>query len=179
MNRKSIALVLLLTLTVSFTLGLYGCGQDAAGAGAPSGKFSQQDLGVSIEGKVYGLREDSAPLLEALGSGYDYSEMVSCVYDGKDKTYRYPGITVNTVPVDGKDLVEMITLTDGTYQTLRGTKVGDTLDAVKKLYGEEYFDDGYLTYSLTNDSNDIQAERIQFEYAGGQVSTIYIYSPSY
>lgn len=105
--------------------------------------------------------------------------MVSCVYDGKDKTYTYPGITVNTVPVGGKDVIEMITLTDGTYATLRGAKVGDALSSVTELYGADYFDDGYLTYSISNDPEDIQSERIQFEPLGDTVGTIYIYSPSY
>ena len=118
-------------------------------------------------------------MLAALGDGFEYSEMVSCVYDGKDKTYTYPGITVNTVPVGGKDVIEMITLTDGTYATLRGAKVGDALSSVTELYGADYFDDGYHTYSISNDPEDIQSERIQFEPLGDAVGTIYIYSPSY
>ena len=145
----------------------------------PLEQLPEKDLGVEIGGKVYYLREDSAALLAALGDGFEYSEMVSCVYDGKDKTYTYPGITVNTVPVGGKDVIEMITLTDGTYATLRGAKVGDALSSVTELYGADYFDDGYLTYSITNDPEDIEAERIQFEPLGDAVGTIYIYSPSY
>lgn len=143
------------------------------------GAFSEDDLGLAIGGTTYYLREDSAPVIEALGSDYEYSEMVSCVYDGKDKTFIYPGVTINTVPVDGKDIIEMITLTDSTYATLRGCKVGDTRDSVISAYGEEYFDDGYINYTLTNDPADIQAERIQFEMNGNTVSAIYIYSPSY
>ena len=81
--------------------------------------------------------------------------------------------------VDGKDVIEMITLTDATYATLRGAKVGDALSSLTELYGADYFDDGYITYSITNDPADIQAERIQFEPAGDVVGTIYIYSPSY
>lgn len=164
----SIAVLLMLCIVAA-------CGGSPAPA-APTGAFSEKDLGVEIGGKVYYLREDSAALLAALGDGFEYSEMVSCVYDGKDKTYTYPGITV---PVGGKDVIEMITLTDGTYATLRGAKVGDALSSVTELYGADYFDDGYLTYSITNDPEDIEAERIQFEPLGDAVGTIYIYSPSY
>jgi len=170
-------------LVLLMAFALVGCG--AAGeAGAPkmevlSGAFSEKDLGIEIDGKTYYLREDSAPLLKALGDGYEYSEVVSCVYDGKDKTFEYKDIIVNTVPVDGKDVIEMITITGDGYITLRGITVGDSLINVKKAYGEAYFDDGYLTYSLTNDPQDIQAERIQFEYSEDTVSTVYIYSPSY
>ena len=73
----------------------------------------------------------------------------------------------------------MITLTDGTYETLRGAKVGDSIASVKEVYGSDFFDDGYITYSITNDPADIEAERIQFEPAGDSVGKIYIYSPSY
>ena len=52
-------------------------------------------------------------------------------------------------------------------------------DQVIAAYGEEYFDDGYINYTVTNDPADIQAERIQFEMSGDTVSVIYIYSPSY
>lgn len=160
---------------IMLCLVLAACGKNAA----PSGAFGKDDLGIGIEGKTYYLREDSADLRAALGDDCEYSEQVSCVYDGKDKTFVYSGITVATVPVEGEDVIEVITLTDDTYATLRGAKVGDTLDEVKALYGDEYFDDGYLTYSLTNDAADIHAERLQFEYANGVVTRIFIYSPSY
>ena len=146
---------------------------------APTGAFSEQDLGIALDGEVYYLREDSAPLLAALGNEFEYSEMVSCVYDGKDKTYTYSGIIINTVPVDGKDVIEMITLTDATYETLRGAKVGDALSTLSELYGTDCFDDSYITYSITNDPSAIQAERIQFEPSGDAIGKIYIYSPSY
>ncbi|HWQ57655.1 MAG TPA: hypothetical protein VN540_01455 [Clostridia bacterium] len=160
---------------VMFCLIFAACTGDAA----PTGAFSEKDLGIGVGDGTYYLREDSAPLVEALGTDCEYSAQVSCVYDGEDKTFEYAGITVETVPVDGKDVIEVITLTDDAYATLRGAKVGDTLDEVKALYGDAYFDDGYLTYSLNNDASDIHAERIQFEYADNVVTRIFIYSPSY
>jgi len=171
--KKLLPIVLAIALCLAFA----ACG--GAPAGAPSGSFSEKDLGFGLDGKTYYLREDSAELIKALGDGYEYSEVVSCVYDGKDKTFEYPGVTVGTVPVDGADVTECITLTDGTYSTLRGAKVGDTIEAVKAPYGDGWFDDGYLTYSLSGDSGDIHSERIQFEYANDAVTRIFIYSPSY
>lgn len=165
-----------LLLLAALALTAFGC------AGKPSavtGAFSKSDLGIELSGKRYYLREDSADAIKALGDGYEYSETLSCVYEGQDKTFTYDGLIVSTVPVNQKDVVEMFTLTSPAYTTLRGAKVGDTRDAVIALYGEDYFDDGYLTYSLTNDPSDIQAERIQFEFSGDAVSKIYIYSPSY
>lgn len=171
--RKPISLL----LAALCLLTLFGCG--AKEASAPTGKLTSKDLGIAIEGNVYYLREDSAPLIKALGDAYDFSESTSCVYDGKDKIYEYKGVRVHTVPVNGKDLIEMIVLTDASYATLRGAKTGSARDKLIALYGEDYFDDGYLTYSLTNDPEDIQAERIQFEFSGDALHTIYIYSPSY
>lgn len=164
-----------ITLIFALSIILAACG----GAAVPTGAFSQDDLGVRAGENAHYLREDSAPLIGALGDDYEYSSQVSCVYDGEDKVFTYPGIAVSTVPVDGKDVIEVITLTTDAYETLRGAKVGDTLEAVKALYGDACFDDGYLTYSLTNDPADIRAERIQFEYANGVVTRIFIYSPSY
>ncbi len=165
-----------LMLGIALCLLLAACAKNAA---APTGEFSKDDLGLEVSGSVYYIREDCAPLLGALGEEHQYSEIVSCVYDGKDKTYEYAGVTIGTVPVDGKDVIEVITLTDGSYATLRGAKVGDKLSAVKALYGDGWFDDGYLTYSLSGDEADIHAERIQFEYAGDTVTRIFLYSPSY
>lgn len=173
--RKFLSLILaaLCVLTLA-------CACSAPAAAKPSGEFTKDDLGVSVAGKTYYLREDASDVLSALGEDFEYSEMVSCVYDGKDKTYVYDGITVNTVPVGGKDVVEMFTLTSDKYETLRGAKVGDGLDAVRKCYdGAKEFDDGYLTYSLSGDADDINSERIQFEYKEDKVIKIYIYSPSY
>ncbi len=141
--------------------------------------FGEKDLGLMIDGVTYYLRDDSAPVIAALGEDYSFSEMVSCVYDGQDKTYAYDAVTVSTVPVDGKDIIEMFTLTGGGVETLRGIKVGDTREDAIAAYGEDYFDDGYLTYSITNDMADIQSERIQFELAEDVITAIYIYSPSY
>ena len=77
----------------------------------------------------------------------------------------------------------MITITGGGYTTLRGIGVGigvfSTIGEVKAVYGEKWFDDGYLTYSISGDETDIHSERIQFEYSGDTVTRIFIYSPSY
>lgn len=180
--KKNWFLVLLLACVMIFAACSAPSGDSPADTSEPAvltGAFSEKDLGISLNGKIYYLREDSAEALAALGDDYTYSEMVSCVYDGKDKTYTYSGITVNTVPVDGKDVIEMFTITDAAYTTLRGVTVGATREEVIAAYGEEFFDDGWLNYTMSNDQTDVQAERIQFEMDGDTVSAIYIYSPSY
>ena len=60
----SVAVLLMLCVVAA-------CGSPAPAA--PTGAFSEKDLGVEIGGKVYYLREDSAALLAALGDGFEYS----------------------------------------------------------------------------------------------------------
>ncbi|MEZ4358270.1 MAG: hypothetical protein R2876_06590 [Eubacteriales bacterium] len=176
--KKKIALIMGLMLIFAV---LSACSENNESTDASqTAGFSKEDLAVTVNGADYKLRVDSAPILAALGDGYEYMEVISCVYDGKDKTFTYPGIIVNTVPVEGKDVVEMFTLTDSTYSTSKGIKVGDTKDDIISVYGEDYFDDGYMTYSTTNDETDIEAERIQFLMgAADEIEEIYVYSPSY
>lgn len=173
-------------VVICMCICLAACGAPAdteGGAGAADmiGKpFNNDfDMAVKFGGKTYPVRVDSADVLSALGTDCEKDETISCVYDGMDKTFAYDGIVVSTVPVDGKDVVEMFTITGKDYTTTRDITVGATRDEVIKAYGENYWDDGYLTYTESGDENDISEMRIQFEFSGDAVSAIYIYSPSY
>ncbi len=139
------------------------------------------ELMVTVDGKNYGVRVDSKDIIEALGDDYEYSSAVSCVYEGEDKSFEYDGITIYTVPVDGKDVIEGIEITSDKYSTSKGIKVGASMEEVVSTYGENYFmQDNLMTYSTTNDPEDVQAERIQFYFnESGIVETIVVYSPSY
>ena len=64
-KNLSLSLAVLLMLCI-----VAACGGKPASA-APTGAFSEKDLGVEIAGKTYYLREDSAALLSALGDGYE------------------------------------------------------------------------------------------------------------
>ena len=137
------------------------------------------DMSVVINGVKYPVREDSEKVLGVLGSDYILEEMISCVYDGNDKTFTYDGIIVSTVPIDGKDIVEMFTITGGDYTTARGIGVGATMSEVVAAYGENYWDDGYINYTESANPENISEMRVQFFFDGDKVSEIYIYSPSY
>ena len=140
---------------------------------------NEADMAVVINGKAYPVRVDSAEVLSALGDGYTYGETVSCVYDGDDNPFPYDGIPVSPVPDGGADIIEMFTITGPAYTTTRGITVGATRDEVIAAYGENYFDDGYLTYPESADIENISEMRIQFLFEDDAVSEIYIYSPSY
>ena len=137
------------------------------------------DMAVIIDGKTYHVRVDSADVLAALGDDREEDQSISCVYDGYDKTFTYDGIVVSTVPVDGKDVIEMFTITGPAYTTTRNITVGATRDEVISAYGDKYFDDGYLTYTESGTDADISEMRIQFSFEDDVVSEIFVYSPSY
>lgn len=146
----------------------------------PGSAFDEEaDLCLTVGGVKYDIRTDSAPLIEALGSDYEFSEQISCIYEGMDKSYTYDGLKISTVPVGGKDIIEMFTITSDKYKTARGITVGASLEDVVAAYGEKYFDDGYITYTPSNDMTKISEPRLQFYMVDGVVKEIYIYSPSY
>ncbi len=163
-----------LLMAVLFSVG--------CGTGTPQksqGYDEKSDLCLAIDGVKYDIRTDSAPLLAALGDDYEFSEQISCIYEGMDKSFTYDGLTISTVPVDGKDIIEMFTITNDKYKTERGITVGASLEDVIAAYGDRYFDDGYITYTASNDMTKISEPRIQFYMLDGSVKEIYIYSPSY
>ncbi|MBR0135894.1 MAG: hypothetical protein IJM18_06810 [Clostridia bacterium] len=138
------------------------------------------DMAVKIDGKAYPVRVDSSEVLKALGDDYEMDQVVSCVYDGYDKTFTYKGIVVSTVPDGDKDIIEMFTVNGEGYLTTRDIGVGSTRDEVIKAYGDKYYDDGYyLTYSESGDESNIADMRIQFCFENDVVTEFFIYSPSY
>jgi hypothetical protein len=150
-----------------------------AACGAAPSNLKESDLSFALDGKSYALKTDAQPLLDALGSGYALIEAPSCLYQGNDKTFEYESIVIYTIPVDGKDIIDEIDLTGGSYETSRGIKIGDTLEDIRKAYGESYFDDGgIIEYNLSGDKSDIKSPKIYFEMTDGKVSCIGLYSAS-
>lgn len=89
------------------------------------------------------------PLITALGSDYTYYESPSCAYIGLDKCYVYKGFSIYTYPDDNAvDHVLQIVLTDDTLSTPEGLIVGDTVEKVIELYGNDYTEsDGSYAYT--------------------------------
>gem|GEM_PF-305553 len=184
-NHKPItplAFIVCMALIAAALVFVCGCsGGKQAGIQPGSAFTDSKDMAIVIDGKAYPVRVDSAGVLQKLGEGYAYEETVSCVYEGYDKSFDYGDIKVSTVPVDGVDVIEMFTVTGGSYATPRGIKVGDTRQAVLEAYGENYTsDDGYyITYTQNGDANEFSAMRVMFKMEGDAVTEICVYSPSY
>lgn len=119
-------------------LFLTGCGKQQSG-------FSSEDVKAVFNGKTLDLDADVSQLFAVLGDAYQYSEQSSCYYPGMDKTYTYPGVTVVTYPtLAGAEHIVEIKLTDDTYATSKGAKVGMSRDQIEQLYGTDYQSAGIL-----------------------------------
>jgi hypothetical protein len=141
--------------------------------------LSESDLEFTLNGAAYKLKTDIKPLLDALGSGYELTAAVSCLYVGEDKTYAYPDVSISTFPQGDSDIIDEIDLLTDKYATSRGVRVGDTLERVKAAYGENCSDDGYIvTYTLNGDPKDLASPQVYFEITDGKVTTIGLYSAS-
>jgi hypothetical protein len=141
--------------------------------------LGEPDLVFTLNGKPYQLKTDAKPLLDALGKGYKLTQSPSCLYKGNDKTFEYADITIQTFPLNGKDIIDEIDITSPDYPTARGVKAGDTLDQVKAAYGEGYDNGGVLEYVLGGDPTDLKSPMVYFQTGDdGTVSLIGLYSAS-
>ncbi len=73
-------------------------------------------------------------LLAALGAPKDYSESPSCAFSGLDKVYIYSGFRVQTYPLNGKDYIHSIAITDDSVATRKGISIGATREQVLAAY---------------------------------------------
>lgn len=188
--KKSIVFISLIMIVL---LALAACGEKPKTPEATEAAETQQaqdfmgkpfdeafDMALVINGKTYPVRVDSAEVLSVLGEGYQYDEAISCVYEGYDKNFTYDGVTVSTVPVDGKDVIEMFSVYSADYKTPRNITIGATREEVVAAYGEGFFDDGYyVTYTKSGDPANISEMRIQFRFENDVLTEFFIYSPSY
>ena len=80
--------------------------------------------------------DDFAPIGAKLGEPSGYYEAASCAFDGKDKIYTYGSVQISVSPLDGKDIIFLITLLDDSLATPEGVFVGSEKSAVIEAYGE-------------------------------------------
>ena len=92
--------------------------------------------------------DDFADIGARLGDPDGYYEAASCAFDGKDKIYTYGSVQISVSPLDGKDIIYMITLLDDSLATPEGVCVGADKASVISAYGEHGTDKGSsLTYN--------------------------------
>lgn len=134
--------------------------------------ISEVDLTLTVGGTAVRPDTSLSALLDAFGTDYTYSEAVSCVYTGMDKTYAYSDRILYTYPDGDADrLLELYCTAD--VQTAQGVGIGASRKDVEAAYGTEYTQAGNtMTYALAaQDSLTIPAS-LYFELDGDTVCAI-------
>ncbi len=155
--KKLTALLMAASLLI-----LAGCGNDEkvmdgsgqnseAGASGSAGSAGTVQGGkgyvFTYKGTTIQVDADAAPIVEALGEPASYYEAASCAFEGLDKIYSYSGFELNTYPSGEKDLVSAVVFRDDSVSTAEGVCIGDTLEKVKQVYGDDCTEeDGMLVY---------------------------------
>lgn len=124
-------------------------GSQSTSTAAPAAALT--DTQVSYQGLVFGLNDDAAPILAELGEPVNYSENISCMFEGgMDKTYEYEDLTLYTYPNDaGEELILLIDITSPEVETSRGVKVGDGLDSAQLAYNDVLVPESDTRYTAT------------------------------
>ena len=117
-----------------------------------NGTFSLLYEGVTlIPGEVF----DESSLGEYSG----VSEVPSCAFDGNDRVYNYEMFEL-TAYIDGdKERIYSIYFIDPNLPTTEGLRMGDTVDDMKSLYGENY-----------------EMVGTSYDYTGGGYSAVHCYT---
>ena len=111
---------------------------------------------LEINGNKIECRMDMSNVLDMFKNlKYEYSDSISCAYNGLDKIYDFSdsGFVVYTYPDGDKDYVLEVTVSSEEIKQQGGKVfVGMTKDELVALYGEEYTEDGdVLTYKVKDE----------------------------
>ena len=213
LTKKNLRADLVKYVTVFLLAGivlLAGCDAggkkpDSSTAGTPSvqavsgtgetanGAFGKSDLRLNIEGVEVILMTDSAPLISALGNGYEMAENISCHFAGSmDRDFFYPTqeneeILVSTYGLDGEYVIGEIRFGSNKYKTKKGITAGSPVREVIDAYGENYTVDeggeeeegvlktGIMNYWLGEKENE-KTPRLYFDVEDGKVTAVNAYS---
>ena len=109
--------------------------------------ISEEDVVFNHNGVSIKLNTPMEDVIGELGEVEPKSEK-SCHGEGEDKTYTYEGFNVYTYPLDGKDMILQVAVTDAGIATSKGIEVGSSVDDVTAAYGSEFKKVGvYYSYS--------------------------------
>lgn len=155
MKHFPVSRLIILLLVAATFLGLASCGDKGKNDTAPPSAAPQNNVSdapmtsenaqseTASSGFVFihnGVRIDvdaeASSIVQALGEPVSYFEAASCVFDGQDKMYTYGGFELDTYPTDGKDFVAAVIFRDDSVATPEGIMIGDSMDALRQVYGE-------------------------------------------
>ena len=132
---KKLVLSAVLALSICMVFMLSGCGSS-----------DSKLTSIDIDGTKISCRMDMAEVLSAFSEyEYEYSESISCAYNGLDKIYDFTdkGFTVYTYPDGDKDYVlEVVVYSEDISQADGKVKVGMSKEDLESMYGTDYSKDG-------------------------------------
>lgn len=126
-----------------------------------SGTFTSSDAYFSYNGVTISIGADINNIIASIGSPSSTSEADSCFGEGKDIAHYYGSFTINTVPSNGVNVVNTITVNS----TPKGVSVGQSESAIVAAYGSSGKVNDYL-YSFTNGGT------LNFYLSGGTITAI-------
>lgn len=153
-SNKIISIILLLSLAL---LAFAGCADSGADITLPP---ETDDTTPSASADAYSFVYNNtvvtphakmSELMNGLGDPSSYEESPSCLYQGLDKDYTYPGFKLRTYPEDGVDYVLNICFVDDSVATPEGIMLGSGRDEVIAAYGSNFTEDnGSTVYTKGN-----------------------------
>lgn len=152
----------------------------AAGCAGPAEEragFSADDIVLRLGETDVRCGDNAENILALLGSGYEYSEAISCNYahngangsDGMDKFYDYANVSVTTCPVkpDG-DYISSVEVYGGDWTTAAGIGIGSSVDDIEAAYGTDYHADSEMII-FYSEPDDPASSQLYFVMDGDTV----------
>lgn len=167
--KKIISIILLLAISA---IAFAGCNIGGADITLPpESENTDHAVGSDAYSFVYNNttvtpHAKMADLLNGLGDPASYEESPSCLYQGLDKDYTYPGFKLRTYPENEVDYVLNICFTDDSVATPEGIMLGSTRDEVIAAYGTDYTEENGSTVYIRGNTE------LRFRFSEGSVSAI-------
>ena len=137
--------------TTKETQATQGGGQTTADV--PSSSSEASGYVFTYKGVEIYAGED-ASVIDQLGEPKDYSESMSCAFEGMDKQYFYGSFYVTTGTLKGHEFIANYWFVDDTVETDEGLCIGDSQDKVEEIYGADGFN-GSNAYIYSKDDCEL------------------------
>ena len=162
--KRTLISITAAALALSSVLAFTGCGKseqsqaetattaaEVTTAAQAQGVIPESDVVFNYNGAKVELNTPIDDMLTAIGQANEVSSQLSCHGEGEDKTYSYNGFVVNSYPLDGKDYVMEVVVSEAGIPTSKGVAVGDPVSKVTEAYGDNYKAVGvYYSYDAGN-----------------------------
>lgn len=133
-----------IAITLAILLTIVGCGEKKE----TKKETPKEGYSITINGKNLMVGDEFSLSKEALGENYEFQEVESCAFEGKDNIYTYADYEIYGYHDKDVEKIYTITLLTDKISTKEGIKLGSTKEEVVDTYGQDYEDAiGAYTYS--------------------------------